>query len=172
MLIFLVGFMGCGKTTLGRPLAGKLGCRFVDLDRCIEEGEGRTIGEIFAAQGEAHFRTLEHTYLQQVIAGNEDAVVATGGGTPCFYDNMALMNASGITVYLKFAPGRLAERLRTARTQRPLVAGKSPEELLAYIEATLAEREAYYGQANVVVADPSRDVRRLIDILNPYLVRS
>lgn len=169
MLIFLIGFMGSGKTTLGRPLAARLGYRFVDLDKQIEEGEGSTIGEIFAIHGEAHFRALETAYLQHVISQGGDAVVSTGGGTPCFGNNMTLMNDSGVTVYLKHTPGRLAERLRTAHTQRPLVAGKSPEELLRYITETLAEREAFYGRANVVVADPSRDVRRLVDILNPYL---
>lgn len=170
MLIFLVGFMGSGKTTLGRPLAARLGYRFVDLDRAIEEGEGMTIGEIFAVHGEGHFRALERRYLEEVIARGGDAVVSTGGGTPCFGENMALMNRSGVTVYLKLTPGALAGRLRSALVQRPLVAGKSPEELLEYITETLAGREVYYGRANVVVADPSRDVRRLVDILNPYMI--
>lgn len=170
MLIFLIGFMGSGKTTLGRPLAARLGYRFVDLDRAIEEGEGMTIGEIFSVRGESYFRSLERVYLQEVIARGGDAVVSTGGGTPCFGENMALMNRSGVTVYLKLSPERLTDRLLTARTQRPLVAGKSPEELLVYITETLAGREVYYGQANVVVADPSRDVRRLMDILSPYVI--
>jgi shikimate kinase len=170
MLIFLIGFMGSGKTTLGRPLATRLGYRFVDLDREIEQGEGRTIGEIFSTDGEAAFRALEGAYLQRVIEQGGDAVVSTGGGTPCFGEHMAEMNRSGVTVYLKLAPAVLVNRLLSAHLQRPLVAGKSPEELLVYITETLAEREVYYRRANVVVADPSRDVRRLVEILNPYLV--
>lgn len=169
MLIFLVGFMGSGKTTLGRPLATRLNCDFIDLDRAIETGEGRTISDIFATDGEAHFRALERKYLEEVIAQYKTAVISTGGGTPCFGDNMALMNASGITVYLKIAPRMLANRLLAAKVRRPLVEGKSPDELLRYIEETLTERETYYGQANVVVGNPSRDVSQLMMILEPYL---
>lgn len=169
MLIFLVGFMGSGKTTLGRPLATRLNCTFIDLDRAIETGEGRTISDIFATDGEAHFRALERKYLEEVITQHKTAVISTGGGTPCFGDNMALMNASGITVYLKIAPRMLANRLLAAKVRRPLVEGKSPDELLRYIEETLTERETYYGQANVVVGNPSRDVSQLMMILEPYL---
>lgn len=172
MLIFLIGFMGSGKTTLGRPLASRLGYDFLDLDKVIEEGEGSTVVEIFAAQGEEYFRTLERRYLQDIIVHGGNAVVSTGGGTPCFNGNMELMNTNGITVYLKLSPGMLADRLMAARVCRPLLAGKSPEELLQYIVDTLAVREEHYERANVVVANPSRDVAKLIDILGPYLSRS
>lgn len=172
MLIFLIGFMGSGKTTLGRPLASRLGYDFLDLDKVIEEGEGFTVGEIFAARGEEYFRTLERRYLQDIIVHGGNAVVSTGGGTPCFNGNMELMNTNGITVYLKLSPGMLADRLMAARVCRPLLAGKSPEELLQYIVDTLAVREEHYERANVVVANPSRDVAKLIDILGPYLSRS
>lgn len=172
MLIFLIGFMGSGKTTLGRPLASRLGYEFLDLDKVIEEGEGATVGEIFAARGEEYFRTLERRYLQDIIVHGGNAVVSTGGGTPCFNGNMELMNTNGITVYLKLSPGMLADRLMAARVCRPLLAGKSPEELLQYIVDTLAVREEHYERANVVVANPSRDVAKLIDILGPYLSRS
>ncbi len=171
MLIFLIGFMGSGKTTLGRPLARRLGYDFIDLDQLIEKREGMTIAEIFAARGEDHFRTLERTYLGSVIASGGDAVVSTGGGTPCFHDNMALMNANGVTVYLKLSPATLAGRLASAKVCRPLLADKSPEELLQYVADMLDVREEYYGRAKVVVADPSRDVTKLIDILGPYLSR-
>lgn len=172
MLIFLIGFMGSGKTTLGRPLASRLGYDFLDLDKVIEEGEGFTVGEIFAARGEEYFRTLERRYLQDIIVHGGNAVVSTGGGTPCFNGNMELMNTNGITVYLKLSPGMLADRLMAARVCRPLLAGKSPAELLQYIVDTLAVREEHYERANVVVANPSRDVAKLIDILGPYLSRS
>lgn len=172
MLIFLIGFMGSGKTTLGRPLASRLGYDFLDLDKVIEEGEGSTVGEIFAARGEEYFRTLERRYLQDIIVHGGNAVVSTGGGTPCFNGNMELMNTNGITVYLKLSPGMLADRLMATKVCRPLLAGKSPEELLQYIVDTLAVREEHYERANVVVANPSRDVAKLIDILGPYLSRS
>lgn len=171
MLIFLIGFMGSGKTTLGHPLARRLGYDFVDLDRAIEAGERCTIGEIFASRGEAEFRLLERKYLQDTIARGGNVVVSTGGGTPCFHANMELMNANGVTVYLKLTPAMLAGRLASAKVCRPLLAGKSLSEMEEYIVDTLAGREEYYQQANVVVANPSRDVAKLIDILGPYLVR-
>lgn len=169
MLIFLIGFMGSGKTTLGRPLAARLGYDFIDLDRAIEAGEGRSISEIFATDGEGCFRSLERKYLEEIIAHHKTAVISTGGGTPCFGENMALMNTHGVTVYLKIAPRMLANRLQMAKVRRPLVEGKSADELLQYIERTLEERENYYGQANVVVGNPSRDVSQLVVILEPYL---
>lgn len=169
MLIFLIGFMGSGKTTLGRPLAARLGYDFIDLDRAIETGEGRSISEIFATDGEGCFRYLERKYLEEIIGHYKTAVISTGGGTPCFGENMALMNANGVTVYLKIAPRMLANRLQMAKVRRPLVEGKSADELLQYIERTLEERENYYGQANVVVGNPSRDVSQLVMILEPYL---
>ncbi|WP_071133764.1 shikimate kinase [Millionella massiliensis] len=169
MLIFLIGYMGSGKTTLGRPLASRLGYRFTDLDKAIEDGEERTIGEIFSTDGEAYFRDLERKYLQKIVDEGGDWVISTGGGTPCFGENMALMNASGVTVYLKIAPRMLADRLLAAKVCRPLVAGKTPDELLSYIEETLAVREKFYGQANVIVSNPSRDVTKLVQILEPYL---
>lgn len=171
MLIFLIGFMGSGKTTLGRPLASRLGYGFIDLDKAIEQGEDKTVGRIFADRGEEYFRTLERRYLQDIIVRGGDVVVSTGGGTPCFNGNMELMNASGVTVYLKLSPAMLADRLSGARVCRPLLADKSPEELLRYIVDTLAMREEYYERANVVVANPSRDVTKLADILGPYLSR-
>lgn len=172
MLIFLIGFMGSGKTTLGRPLALRLGYDFLDMDKMIEEGENATVGEIFAGRGEGYFRTLERRYLQDIVVRSTDAVVSTGGGTPCFNGNMELMNASGVTVYLKLSPAMLADRLAAAKVCRPLLAGKSPEELLQYVTDMLDVREEYYDRANVVVANPSRDVAKLIDILGPYLSRS
>lgn len=164
--------MGSGKTTLGYPLARRLGYDFVDLDKAIEVGEGCTVGEIFASKGEDEFRLLERKYLQNVIIKGGNVVVSTGGGAPCFHANMELMNASGVTIYFKLTPGMLAERLASAKVCRPLLAGKSLSEMEQYIVETLAVREEYYQQANVVVANPSRDVTKLIDILEPYLARS
>lgn len=169
MLIFLIGFMGSGKTTLGHPLARRLGYDFIDLDKAIETGEGCSVGEIFASKGEDEFRLMERRYLQDIIARGGKVVVSTGGGTPCFHANMELMNANGVTVYLKLSPGMLAARLAAAKVCRPLLAGKSLNEMEEYIVDTLAVREEYYQQANVVVANPSRDVAKLIDILEPYL---
>lgn len=164
MKIYLIGFMGCGKSTLGKPLAREFGYRFIDLDGYIEEQEARSIPDIFATDGERAFRTLENYYLCQ-LEQLDDVVISTGGGTPCFNDNMSLMKRSGQTVYLKQEPRTLASRLINARVKRPLIEGKSYDELLSYIERSLAERDRYYIQASVIIANPDRDASRLLNIL-------
>lgn len=149
--IFLLGFMGSGKSYLGERLAVRLGCPFVDLDRLIEAGEGKIIAEIFAELGEAAFRDLERHYLH-TLENQAPAVVATGGGTPCFFDNMDWMNAHGTTVFLETPVETLFERLRHERAARPLLAGLSEAELCLFIEKKLGEREVWYRRARVRAA--------------------
>lgn len=164
MIIFLIGFMGSGKSTIGRPLASRLNCKFIDLDLLIQESEGRTIQEIFAeVDGEAHFRELEAHYLRQCTGDN--IVVSTGGGTPCFNGNMDYMNRAGRTVYLKHEPETLTSRLINAKTPRPLIRGKSESELLQYVQTTLACREKTYNKATIIIANPTRDIGRIVSIL-------
>lgn len=141
--------MGCGKSYLGERLAVQLGRPFVDLDRLIEVGEGKTISDIFAESGEPGFRALERQYLH-ALAHQPPSVVATGGGTPCFFDNMDWMNACGTTVYLETPVDVLFERLRHERTQRPLLAGLSDAGLWGFIKKKLGEREGWYRRAAVV----------------------
>ena len=148
--IFLVGFMGCGKSTIGRKLATASGYDFVDLDQRVCELAGATIPEIFASQGEEAFRVWERKALEEVAQRN-NVVVATGGGVPCWGDNMDFIVANGKAVYLKMSAVALQQRLLHARAVRPKIVGKNPEELLAYIEELLAQREPYYSRANVVV---------------------
>lgn len=145
MMIFLIGFMGSGKTTLGKKLARVMGYDFVDLDKVIETRAGQSIPDFFAKHGEEAFRALERDCLQTGLpAGN--TVVATGGGAPCYYDNMEWMNRHGVTVYLMLEPKALASRLKGS-ADRPLISGLSGAELLAYIEEKLALREPYYRKA-------------------------
>ncbi len=151
MKIFLVGYMGCGKTTLGRPLARRLGMRFVDMDGYLVDRCGRTIPEIFESEGETGFREREREVLDELMEMEGDAVISTGGGAPCFFDNMARMNACGTTVYLRVSPEGLAARLRDGRDKRPLLRGKDDVQLLAHIRETLREREVFYGQARMAV---------------------
>jgi len=146
--IFLLGFMGSGKTYLGERLAVQLGRPFVDLDRLIEAGEGKTVPDIFAEKGEAAFRDLERQYLHS-LENQAPAVVATGGGTPCFFDNMDWMNAHGTTVFLETPVETLYKRLRHERASRPLLAGLSEAELWVFIEKKLGEREGWYRRARV-----------------------
>lgn len=156
--------MGSGKSTLGKPIARALNYNFIDLDSYIEQKESLSVAEIFAQKGEKIFRELENYYLCQV-SQLDDVVISTGGGTPCFSGNMELMKRSGQTIYLQHEPRTLASRLINAKTKRPLIEGKTPEELIRYIESTLAEREQYYNQAQIVVANPDRDATRIINFL-------
>ncbi len=147
--IILIGYMGAGKTTIGRALAKELGVQFYDLDWYIESRRHKTVAQLFAEVGEEGFRQIEHNMLHEV-AEFEDVIISCGGGTPCFFDNMEYMNAQGQTVYLKATPEVLVEHLRMARTERPLLKGKSPEELNTFIEEQLGAREAYYNKARYI----------------------
>lgn len=144
--ILLVGFMAAGKTTLGKALAKDLGLQFVDLDLYIESRYHATVSQIFAERGEEGFRQIERNMLHEV-AEFEDVIIATGGGTPCFFDNMEYMNAQGTTVFLDASVDVIFTRLTIARTQRPLVARKTDEELRSYITETLNRRLPYYSRA-------------------------
>ena len=144
--ILLIGFMAAGKTTLGKALARDLGLQFVDLDHYIENRFHSTVSQLFAERGEEGFRQIERAMLHEV-AEFEDIIIATGGGTPCFFDNMEYMNAQGTTVFLEAAVEVIYTRLTIARVQRPLVVGKSEEELRRYITDMLELRAPYYRQA-------------------------
>lgn len=144
--IFLIGYMGSGKSTLGKGLAARCDVRFIDLDDYIEERSGKTIKEIFATEGEAAFRDMERRMLLEV-SGIDNALVACGGGTPCFGDNMELMNEHGVTVLLRTSHARLLERLKRGRHKRPLIANLNDEELDRFIAEQLAKRMPHYSKA-------------------------
>ncbi len=147
--IFLIGFMGSGKSTLGRRLKTELGWDFIDLDDYFEMRYQTTIKQFFADKGEAAFREAERLMVAEV-ATKEKTIIATGGGAPCFFDNMQVMNHHGLTIYIKLSVETLTTRLSGPRQVRPLVANKSGDELQAYIREKLAEREPFYSQAKVI----------------------
>ena len=142
--------MGSGKTTVGKQLAEALGWQFVDLDAFIENRYRMNISDIFAKQGESAFREIERNALREV-ALFEDVVISTGGGSPCFFDNMEVMKNAGKTVYLNVSVDELANRLKTGKTKRPLVRNKNQEELKTFIAENLTKREPYYQQASQTV---------------------
>lgn len=145
--IFLIGYMGSGKTTIGKLVAEKLGYGFVDMDTHIEEKYFNTISQIFAELGEDKFRLLEQRCLHEV-AEFENVIISTGGGAPCFFDNIEYMNAHGLTIYLKLTPTELADRLEASHAnKRPLLAERKGEELRRFIADGLAKREPFYSQA-------------------------
>jgi shikimate kinase len=166
--IFLTGYMGSGKTTVGKKLATQLGCDFIDLDYYIEAEYKMTIPEIFAAKGENEFRAMEHNALKKLI-GKNSFVISCGGGTPCYYGNMELMNNNGTTVYLKMSTDALISRLANAKEKRPLIANKTPQELRKFVARQLEKREDFYHQAQFVVKGKDLDVDQLVTFVKQQI---
>ena len=147
--IFLIGYMGAGKTTVGRKLAKEMNLSFIDLDLYIEGRYHRSIRQLFAERGEEAFRDIEKRLLHEV-AEFEDVLVSTGGGTPCFFDNMEFMNMAGTTIYLKVSGDELASRLESCKQTRPVLQNRSGEELRSFIKENLEARTAFYEKANII----------------------
>jgi shikimate kinase len=168
MHIYLIGYMGCGKTTAGRKLAKKMGMPFIDLDELIEKHAGKSIRAIFDSEGESAFRELEKQILHQTFSGS-DAVISTGGGAPVFFDNMQQMNQQGITVYIQLSAKALLDRLKGATAERPILAGKSEDEMLKFIENALIQREIFYKQASITVNGINLSANSIIRALTIYL---
>ena len=148
--IFLVGFMGCGKTATGKRLAEQIGWRFVDLDKFLESRFCKTIPQLFTELGESEFRNIERKALLEV-SEYEQVVISTGGGAACFFSNMDDMNARGVTVYLHAEPAELICRLRQAKVERPLLQGKTDEALSVYVRELLSQREVCYKKAQLTI---------------------
>ena len=171
--IFLTGYMGAGKTTLGKAFARKMNVPFVDLDWYIEERFHKTVGELFTERGETGFRELERNMLHEVAPDLAHADIPYGGGVPCFFDNMEFMNRVGKTVFLDVHPDVLFRRLRIAKQQRPILQGKEDDELKAFIIRALEQRAPFYTQAQYIFnADELEDrwqietaVQRLQELL-------
>ena len=162
MRIFLIGFMGCGKSTIGKMLAEKLNYAFTDLDLEIEAAENRSITDIFKEEGEEAFRDLEAHFIAD-ISKKENVVVACGGGTPCFGNNMSIMNDSGHTIYLELREDELLKRLRDGREKRPLIENLTEDGLKPYIETTLSKRMPFYLQARTVLDTNEKSVQEIIE---------
>lgn len=160
--IFLIGYMGSGKTTLGKAYARTAGLEFIDLDWYVEGRMHRTIGELFAEKGENGFREIERNMLHEV-GEFEDVVIACGGGTPCFFDNIAYMNEKGSTVFLDVNPEVLFRRLKISKSKRPLLAEKTDEELMDTILSALEQRKPYYSQAEYHFNAGHLESRRQVD---------
>lgn len=153
--------MGAGKTTVGKAFAKQCGLSFIDLDWYIEERFHKTVGELFTERGEEGFREIERNMLHEV-ADIENVVISTGGGTPCFFDNMSFMNQKGITVYLNVSQDILLRRLRVATQTRPILQGKNDLELLELINEGLNKRVHYYKQAKYSFDGNNLENRRQI----------
>jgi shikimate kinase len=147
---FLIGFMGSGKSHWGKKWSAQLNLPFFDLDDEIERAEGQTISEIFYSKGEEYLRRLESEVLKS-FQDKENFILACGGGTPCFNNNMDWINKNGASIYLKTAVESLYNRLVTEKSHRPLIKDLSDEQLMPFIKSKLEEREPYYLKADIVV---------------------
>lgn len=161
MLVFLIGFMGSGKTTIGKKLAKKMKFAFLDLDQEIEKHENLSISEIFEIHGEDYFRALENKVLLGIFQ-LKNIVVSCGGGTPCHNNNIDLINKAGISIYLKLSAEALHSRLKKAKTQRPLLKNKAESELLDYIKRKLEERQSCYLKSKIVISGLDFNIENLI----------
>lgn len=170
--IIIMGYMGSGKTTLGKALSKSLGMPFYDLDWYIESRMRKTIKQLFEERGEEGFRQIEYRMLHEV-AEFEHVILSCGGGTPCFFDNIDYMNRQGETVFLKASPEVLYGHLKMGRTVRPLLLGKTPEEVKAFIGTQLKEREPFYTQAkhtlDVSLMDSYGKIQATVDQLKVLL---
>lgn len=166
MKIFLIGYMGCGKSTLGRKIAKATGYRFVDMDAAIEEREGASISDIFHYEGEEYFRKAERALIEELGAADDNLIISTGGGAPTWRDNVAYMNSVGQTFYLRRTAKQIASRLSPhGRQKRPKLRGLNDEELVAFMTENMAEREPFYSQAAWTIDCAERSDAELIDII-------
>lgn len=165
MKVFLIGFMGSGKTTIGKKLANYLKYDFMDLDKFIETRAGMSIVSYFSQFGEESFREMEREILQNTDYP-ENVIIATGGGAPCYKDNMEWMNKNGLVAYLSLSPKALASRLEHSTADRPLIRNMKGDELVDFITQKLQERESYYNQSKFVVSGTDLTAERLAFYLN------
>lgn len=159
--------MGAGKSRLGSRIASLMDLKFIDLDREIEKDQGLTIDQIFREKGEKGFREIEKRVLHQNIKSDR-LVLACGGGTPCYEDNMEVMNESGTTILLDVPPEVLLSRLLNSKQKRPLIENKNEEELREYIDLKLAEREPYYNKAKIKIDPLNTSLELIKQILSNY----
>ena len=167
--IILIGYMGAGKTTVGKALAAELGLRFYDLDWYIETRMRKTIAQIFEERGEDGFRVIERNMLHEV-AEFENVIIACGGGTPCFFDNMDYLNQQGETVYMNATADIICQHLNMSRNVRPLLKGKSEEEMKVFVEKQIEQRNTYYKRAKHIVEVHLMDNRKKISAMAKQLI--
>ena len=165
MKLFLIGFMGSGKTHWGRQLSAKLQTPFFDLDEVIVQTEKKSITEIFSQHGEEYFRYKEKEVMEELVMDHEKFILSCGGGTPCFFNNILFMKKNGKVLWLNTAVETLKERLLKERQTRPLVKAIGDTELKAYIIRKLGERRMYYEQADIIVDEEQVSLESLIEML-------
>jgi shikimate kinase len=165
MIYFLIGMPGCGKSTLGKELSKVLNLPYVDLDEWIESKEGMTIPQIFEKFGQDYFRNKETDALKWMISNYKEALISTGGGAPCFNDNMSLMNTNGTSIFISVPLDELFKRLRLGKQNRPLVQGLSDSKLFEKIEKMLSDRLSFYNLGTVKVEGYNLSIKDILKAL-------
>ncbi len=172
MKIFFVGYMASGKSSLGKRVARNLNIPFLDMDKAMEENTKLSIPDLFASQGERAFRKLESEFLDEMKQDETSILIATGGGTPCFHENIERMNTLGLTVYLKRSAKELAHRIWLSKKSRPLTDALSELELVHFVENQLAEREVYYNRSKMIVVRESQNTEELANLIRSFIENS
>ena len=161
--IILLGYMGCGKSTIAKSLATNVGLPYLDLDEIIEKRENSTVKKIFSEKGEIYFRKLEHNIFTELIKNQDSFILSLGGGTPCFANNHELLKGENVfSIYLNGSVATLYNRLRNANAERPLIANKSPEEMKEFIAKNLFDRSFYYNQAQYKINIDNKSVEVIL----------
>lgn len=168
MRIFLIGYMGCGKSRWGKIVAEHYGFKFIDLDDLIEEREGLSVSQIFDRYNESDFRQKEHDALKS-IANEENIIVATGGGAPCFHNNMEEMKNLGTTLFIEGSPELLRDRITESKTERPLVKNFSQQELLDFIIRHLGNRMPFYAQSDYKLVSGNLELEDFTKVFDPIV---
>ncbi len=167
-IVYIIGFMGSGKSTAGKKLAATMGWSFIDLDKKVEERIGKTIPQVFSEFGEDYFRKIETEVLRS-MRYQKKAIISTGGGAPCHSENMEFMLDTGLTVYLRLTPVQLRNRLSAAKGERPLIKNLGSEDLLSFIENKLHVREECYSRAEIQIDGFEIDYNLLNSLINKSL---
>lgn len=162
MRIFIIGFMYSGKSTIGKKLAKAMNLKYIDTDNIIETKYNITVAHFFEKYGEELFREFERKILLEEIE-KDNVIISTGGGLPCFNENMELIKQNGISIYLKMSPLSIIHRINHSKKKRPLLQNKSPEELQTYIETLLKQREIFYNQATLTIKGESINIKEIQD---------
>lgn len=164
MKIVLVGYMGSGKSTIGKEISKIVGISFYDLDEVIEKKEQKSIKNIFETKGEIYFRKIEHEILNDFLEGNDDFILALGGGTPCYANNhVFLQNKDISSFYLKMSVEALVSRLKNEKAQRPIIANLSNDELDEFVRKHLFDRNYYYLQSKHIISTENKSVKEISD---------
>lgn len=165
MRIFLLGFMGSGKSHWGRLWAAAHNFNFIDLDEELEKHEQKTVAEIFETRGEDYFRQKE-TILLRSLTAQSNSIVSCGGGTPCFFDNMAWMNKNGLTIFLEATTQFILKNIKNEKDKRPLIKDKDDAEILFFIEQKLKERQPYYSKAKIILQAEDLNIDSIKKVIN------